>query len=196
MKERKLNCRGSSRSWVFVLAVVALTSCETFTGPVPPPPPQERIPPSQPPTPTPPPETQPPQPPAPVQPPPKKFRLSTASSALVTQARTQAKSGDSVAAAATLERALRIEPDNPLLWIELGRLRLNENNAPQADNMGRKALALATGDPAAQAAAWRLIAESLRAQGRNQEANEAEAQANAVLAPLANDQDFTASLAV
>ena len=36
---------------------------------------------------------------------------------------------------------------------------------PQADAMGRKALALATGDAAAQSAAWRLIADSLRAAG-------------------------------
>jgi uncharacterized protein HemY len=108
--------------------------------------------------------------------------LSPASSALVTQAHAQAKSGDSIAASATLERALRIEPDNPLLWIELGRLRLNENNAAQADSMGRKALALATGDPAAQAGAWRLIAESLRAQGRNQEASEAQERADAAQA--------------
>jgi hypothetical protein len=48
--------------------------------------------------------------------------------------------------------------------------------------MGRKALALATGDPAAQAAAWRLIADSLRARERNPEALEADRHA-ASLAP-------------
>ncbi len=48
--------------------------------------------------------------------------------------------------------------------------------------MGRKALALATGDPAAQASAWRLIADSLRSRGRNPEAAEADQRANA-LAP-------------
>ncbi len=88
-------------------------------------------------------------------------------SALVAQAHQQAAGGDYGQATATLERALRIEPDNPLLWIELGRVRLGDNNAAQADGMGHKALALATGDPAAQAAAWRLIADSLRARGRN-----------------------------
>ena len=45
----------------------------------------------------------------------------------------QAASGDFGQAAATLERALRIEPDNPLLWIELGRIRLAESNPAQAD---------------------------------------------------------------
>src|SRR5215213_9676350 len=174
-----------NRHLAIVLGIAALSACQTFMGPLPPAP-QPRMPPAEPQPPPPVPETQAPEPPPPVQPPPKRYRLSSASSALVTQARTQARSGDSVAASATLERALRIEPDNPLLWIELGRLRLNENNAAQADSMGRKALALATGDPAAQAAAWRLIADSLRARRRNQEASEAEERADALVAPLAD----------
>ena len=56
-------------------------------------------------------------------------------------------------------------------------MRLAENNGLQADAMGHKALALATGDPAAQSAAWRLIADSLRMQGRNAEAAEADRHA-------------------
>jgi hypothetical protein len=56
-------------------------------------------------------------------------------------------------------------------------LRLSENNAVQANGMGRKALALATGDARAQSAAWRLIADTLRAQNRNQEAAEADQKA-------------------
>jgi tetratricopeptide (TPR) repeat protein len=116
----------------------------------------------------------------PAPPPPRQFRLGAAASSLVTQAHAQAASGDYGQAAATLERAQRIEPDNPLLWIELGRVRLAENNAAQADAMGRKALALATGDPSAQASAWHLIADSLKARGRNGEAAEAEQKAQGV----------------
>jgi tetratricopeptide (TPR) repeat protein len=123
----------------------------------------------------------PPGPPA--APPPRQFHLGTAASALVAQAHRQAASGDYGEAATTLERALRIEPDNPLLWIELGRVRMGENNAAQADAMGRKALALATGDPAAQASAWRLIADSLRARGRNADAYEADRHANGLATP-------------
>jgi tetratricopeptide (TPR) repeat protein len=98
------------------------------------------------------------------------------------QAHAQAGAGEYIAAGATLERALRIEPDNPLLWVELGRVQLGEGNGAQAASMGRKALALATGDPAAQASAWRLIADSLHAQGRTPEALDAEQHA-ATLAP-------------
>lgn len=122
----------------------------------------------------------PPPPPTP-SPPPKQFRLGAASSALVAQARKLADQGEFGSAIATLERAQRIEPDNPLLWIELGRVHQEEGNAVQADSMGRKALALATGDPNAQSAAWRLIAESLRSRGRNQEASEALRRAEAVV---------------
>jgi tetratricopeptide (TPR) repeat protein len=109
--------------------------------------------------------------------PPRQFRIGAAASTLVEQAHRQAAGGDTVAATATLERALRIEPDNPLLWLELARVRLSENNPAQADAMGQKALALATGDPSAQASAWRLIADALRASGRNPEAAEAERHA-------------------
>ena len=119
---------------------------------------------------------------APPSPPPHQFHLGSATSALVTQAHQQAAGGDSAQAAATLERALRIEPDNPLVWIELGRVRLAENNPAQADAVGRKALALATGDPAAQSSAWYLIADALRARGDNGGAAEADRRA-ASLAP-------------
>ncbi len=121
-----------------------------------------------------------PGPEQPPRPPPKQFKLSPATSALVQQAHTQSHAGAFVPAAATIERALRIEPENPLLWIELGQIRLSENNPAQADAMGRKALALATGDAQAQASSWRLIAESLRVRGRNQEAADADKKAGAL----------------
>ena len=168
----------SRRLLPVLLGVVALSACQSFQGPLPP---QPQSPPSRPAQPEEPPTQQKPEPPAPTQPPQRQFRLSAASTALVSQAQKQVKSGDTVAATATLERALRIEPDNPLLWIELGRLRLDEHNPKQAHSLGRKALVLATGDAHAQASAWRLIADSLRAQDRNDEAQEAEQRASALL---------------
>lgn len=103
--------------------------------------------------------------------------LSPASRALVGQAQTQLASKNFAVAASSIERALRIEPDNALLWIELGKVRQAEGNYVQAENMGRKAVAMAANAPRAQAAAWQLIAESLRARGRNSEAREAQARA-------------------
>jgi predicted Zn-dependent protease len=113
----------------------------------------------------------------PAAPPARGIQLGAAASALLQQAHAQASAGEYVAAGATLERALRIEPANPLLWIELGRMQLGEGNAPQADGMAHKALTLAGGDPTTQALAWHLIAESLRARGQTAEAQEAERRA-------------------
>jgi predicted Zn-dependent protease len=109
-------------------------------------------------------------------PPSRANNLSPATRSLVTQARTLTSHGDFDGASATLDRALRIEPNNPLLWIERGRLRLAETDAHQAEGCGRKALALASGDPNAQRQAGRLLADALRAQQRNQEAQELESQ--------------------
>jgi uncharacterized protein HemY len=117
-----------------------------------------------------------PPPPTPPAPPPRENHLSPATRSLVTQARALISHGDLDAASSTLDRALRIEPNNPLLWIERGRLRLAENDAHQAEGCGRKALALASGDRSTQAQAGRLLADALRAQGRNPEAVEVERQ--------------------
>ncbi|HUE49083.1 MAG TPA: hypothetical protein VMO54_07760 [Steroidobacteraceae bacterium] len=168
------------RLLTLVLIAAGFSACAT-RGPLPPGAPPSGAPPSG----TAQPETPgqavpaPPERPAPGAP--RQFHIGPAASSLVTQARTQAGGGEFGPAAATLERALRIEPGNPLLWIELGRVRLAENNAAQADAMGRKALALATGDAGAQAAAWQLIADSLRARGRDPEAAEAEGRAGTLV---------------
>src|ERR1700721_2578339 len=67
----------------------------------------------------------PPAPPAPrQQAPPRENHLSPATRSLVTQAHTLLAHGDIDGASSTLDRALRIEPSNPLLWIELGKVRL------------------------------------------------------------------------
>jgi hypothetical protein len=121
------------------------------------------------------PATPPPPPPRP-QAPPRENHLSPATRSLVTQAHTLLAHGDIDGASSTLDRALRIEPSNPLLWIELGRVRLVDANAHQAEVCARKALALASGDPATQAQAGRVLIDALRAQGRNQEAQQVESQ--------------------
>lgn len=100
-------------------------------------------------------------------------KLSPASQALVTQAQAQRQRGDLPGATVSLDRALRIEPRNPLLWIEMGRLRMDQRNYAQAEAMGRRALSFAVGDPRTQSAAWTLIADSLKARGRNPEAQDA-----------------------
>jgi tetratricopeptide (TPR) repeat protein len=157
----------SLRFWLPAVLALSLSACTLFKSPAP----QPASVPPRPPAPAPGPGETPYTPPA------RTFHLGAATSALVGQAHKQANGGDYDQASATLERALRIEPGNPLVWIELGRMRLGEKDAGQADALGRKALSLATGDPNAQAASWRLIADSLRARGRNQEAVDADHRA-------------------
>ena len=112
----------------------------------------------------------------------RQFHLGTAATALVSQAHRQATAGDTQLAIGSIERALRIEPDNPLLWIELGEIHENAGHYDQAAGMGHKALQLATGDPHAQSASWHLIADSLKARGRNGEAAEAQRRADELVA--------------
>lgn len=107
---------------------------------------------------------------------PREFRLSPATQSLVAQAHTLQGRGDLLGASSTLDRALRIEPSNPLLWIELGRIRLVEGDAHQAEVCGRKALALASSDQRTLSGAGHLLADALRTQGRNQEASEVESR--------------------
>lgn len=109
-------------------------------------------------------------------PPARSNQLSPASRALVTQARSMLAHGNMDGASMTLDRALRIEPKNPLLWIELARLRLLESDSHQAEGCARKALALASGDASAQRQAGQLLADALRRQQRNQEAAEVESR--------------------
>lgn len=170
------------RKLLTLAAALALAACQSSPPPRPAPPAPQPVPapiPQQEPG-----SALPPAPPAPAptpaKPKPRAVRanvLSPASRALVAQAQAQTAKGNFPVAAASVERALRIEPDNPLLWIELGKVRAAEGNAAQAESMARKALALASDDPAAQSAAWKLVAESLKARGRNQEARDAELRA-------------------
>lgn len=111
----------------------------------------------------------------------REHKLSPASQALVSQAQKQTAGGNYPVAAASIERALRIEPNNPQLWVELGKVRKAEGNYPQAENMARKALTMASGDGKSQSAAWQLIADSYRARGKNQEAVEAQKRAETYL---------------
>ena len=82
---------------------------------------------------------------------------SGASQTLLEQSRVERDAGDYRQASALLERALRIDPNNPVLWVELGELHLTAGNDEQAATMARKALTLAGGERAIEARAERLL---------------------------------------
>jgi Tetratricopeptide repeat len=80
-----------------------------------------------------------------------------AGQALLQESRSQQAAGRYGQAAATVERALRIEPRQPRLWLELAAIRKKEGNSAQADSLARKALSLAPGDPAIASQARPLL---------------------------------------
>jgi Flp pilus assembly protein TadD len=82
---------------------------------------------------------------------------SGASGALLEQSRAQRAAGSVPAARASLERALRLDPNNPVLWLELGELELQTGNTAQATTLARKAMTLAGRDTRLTARAERLL---------------------------------------
>lgn len=92
--------------------------------------------------------------------------MSSAGRTLLEQGRTQRLAGEYQQASASLERALRVDPQQASIWLELGRLRFDEGNFAQAEQMARKALSLAPAGDSVQSQAEQLIDQSRRAAGR------------------------------
>jgi cytochrome c-type biogenesis protein CcmH/NrfG len=80
--------------------------------------------------------------------------------ALVDSARNDNANGKPDAAVATLERALRIEPRNPVLWQELARLHLQQGQYQQAEGLATRSNGWAGNDKTLRAENWRLIGEA------------------------------------
>ena len=66
-----------------------------------------------------------------------------ASNLLLASAREQLQAGDTSRAAATLERALRIAPNDPYLWHELAQVRFAAGEWQQAIQLANKSRVLA-----------------------------------------------------
>lgn len=80
--------------------------------------------------------------------------------ALLQGAESQANAGQLDAAAASIERALRIEPANPLLWYHLASVRLEQGDPSQAEQLAVKSNRLAVGNRVQQSRNWQLIARA------------------------------------
>ena len=106
----------------------------------------------------------PPQTPEPA-PPPVSRSENVAVAGLMESARADAAAGKLSTAAASIERALRIEPRNPRLWQELARVRLQQGQLVQAENVAKRSSSFAGSDNALRAENWRLIAQAREALG-------------------------------
>ncbi|MCU0935378.1 MAG: tetratricopeptide repeat protein [Gammaproteobacteria bacterium] len=104
---------------------------------------------------------------------------SPAVAALTSQAGQQARAGDLEQAAASLERAVRIEPDNAWVWHQLALVRLFQRQDDQAAQLAARSNAL-TADAALQARNWRVIAQAKERAGDAEEAASAAARARSL----------------
>lgn len=108
--------------------------------------------------------------------------------ALLSKARQASTKGSLSTAESYLERALRIEPQNPSLWLYMAKLRLYAAKSQEAINLAKKAMALSSrGGKASkssrqslQADCWRVIAHAYQKMGQPQKAQNAQDKANSL----------------
>jgi len=177
---------------VLVLAGCAATQRTSFpppdTGPPQPPtqpPPEQQPQPGEQPGDQPDDSTEPSEPPPSVRQPPEEMPPRSAAEAsspavmsLLGRSETLARSGRMGMAAATLERALDLEPRNAFVYQRLASVRLAQGQASQAEAMARKSNSVAGNNPFVRADNWGLIAEARRTAGDNGGAEEATARAD------------------
>jgi len=96
---------------------------------------------------------------------------SAATVALLAQAQTAMADDAPQTAITYLERAVRIDPRNAQLWIELSSAHLADNNLAAASQHIRKAIALAGNDPVLSRSAWLQMADIREAEGNRSEAD-------------------------
>lgn len=102
---------------------------------------------------------------------------SKAALALLDKARAAAQEGDLPVAEAQLERALRIEPQNAVLWHYMAKLRLHQGQLSQAAGLAAKSNSLDRGNAQLQADNWRIIAHARYQKGDKTGAREAQQRA-------------------
>ena len=97
--------------------------------------------------------------------------------ALLNRANREASAGRHGASAASLERAIKIEPGNAWLWHRLAQTRLRQNQAVAAASLAARSNSLAGNDTALRARNWRMIARIHQQRGDSAAAREAQGKA-------------------
>ncbi len=97
----------------------------------------------------------------------------TVIASLINDAEQYSSQGKTEQAVATIERALRIEPKNALLWHQLAAARMQQQQWQQAIAMARKSNALAGANRRLRSDNWALIAAAYDSLGDKKKAKEA-----------------------
>ncbi|MFI3187865.1 MAG: tetratricopeptide repeat protein [Methylococcaceae bacterium] len=105
-------------------------------------------------------------------------RLSPAVGALVSAANQNSQAGDLESAAASIERAIRIEPRNANLYYKLALVRLKQAKPRLAEDLAKKSALLAATDNTLKRNCWLLIAHTRELQQDFSGAKEAKIKAN------------------
>ncbi len=85
--------------------------------------------------------------------------------ALLDDSRQQQQQGQLSKAAATIERAIRLEPNNAILWSRLAQIRLVEKNWQQAYVLANKSNSLERSNKALLSQNWKTIEQAKLNQG-------------------------------
>lgn len=96
---------------------------------------------------------------------------------LLQQAEASRRAGQFDAAAASYERAVRIEPRNAFLWSALAANAIDIGNFDQAEALAQRANSLANGNPHVEIANWTVIAAARSGRGDAQGSLQARARA-------------------
>jgi hypothetical protein len=150
---------------VFTLLATLLAGCATGYPPADRPAPGPDTAPES--TSPPPPEIE-PDPPAPA--PPPRANTQAPTLALLRQSERSADGGDLDGAIAYVERAIRLNPRDPALWLRLGQLQLDAGRPERAEQLGHKTVSLSDEQNDQERAGWLLVADALDAQGEAEEA--------------------------
>lgn len=90
------------------------------------------------------------------------------------QAEAARRVGDYDTAELQLERALRIAPDDAVMWSRLAEVHLSKGNSNQAENLAAKSNAMTMSNPTLNYRNWLIIAKARTLRGDDIGAQEAE----------------------
>jgi len=100
----------------------------------------------------------------------KQPEMSAVARKLLIASETQSRAGDLDSAANSLERALRLETRNALLWSRLAGIRYQQENWQQAVQLAAKSNTLSAQNKSLRRQNWNMIANSYDAMGDEESA--------------------------
>ncbi len=105
---------------------------------------------------------------------------------LIDKGRAQRLKGEVGAAAATLERALRLSPFSIEAYLELAQVRLDQKAFSSAEQLAQKALSFMSSseNPREYRSAWLLVAKARRGKGDMMGAQQAQLRADELVRPF------------